>query len=186
MLFLEKSSGTHFCQFMFPKVRPVVVQLWKKLAWLHVRKAKFSRFYICRDICIDSHRCHGHHGTLTVWLCDLVDTNFIRALHPNMRSAIPIMVNSFHNTGGPRHLWWNCIKWVTCLKKKLHILHLGVAHYSFHKHTWNISICCNVSKHVSHIISSCMSEWCSCWWNASANMEAKHLGWYSCGNPQRW
>jgi hypothetical protein len=27
MLFLEKSSGTHFFQFRFPKVRPVVVQL---------------------------------------------------------------------------------------------------------------------------------------------------------------
>jgi hypothetical protein len=38
------------------------------------------------------------------------------------------------------------LKWVTCLKRKLHMLHLGVAHYSFHKHTWNISTCCNVSK----------------------------------------
>jgi hypothetical protein len=27
MLFLEKSSETHFCQFRFPKVRPVDVQL---------------------------------------------------------------------------------------------------------------------------------------------------------------
>jgi hypothetical protein len=103
MLFLEKSSGTHFCQFRFPKVRPIVVQLWKKLAWLHVWKAKFLRFYICHNICIGSHRCRGHHGTLTVWLCDVVDTNFIRALHPNMRCAIPITTHSFHNMGGPRH-----------------------------------------------------------------------------------
>jgi hypothetical protein len=109
MLFLEKSSGTHFCQFRFPKVRPVVVQLWKKLAWLHVWKAKFSRFSICHDICIGGHQCHGHHGTLMVWLYDVVDTNFIRALHLDMRCVIPIKVNSFHNTGGPRHLWWNCI-----------------------------------------------------------------------------
>jgi hypothetical protein len=29
MLFLEKSLGTHFCQFRFPKVRPAVVQLQK-------------------------------------------------------------------------------------------------------------------------------------------------------------
>jgi hypothetical protein len=27
MLFLEKSLGAHFCQFQFPKVRAVVVQL---------------------------------------------------------------------------------------------------------------------------------------------------------------
>jgi hypothetical protein len=109
MLFLEKSSGTHFCQFRFPKVRPVVVQLWKKLAWLQVWKAKFSRFYICHDICIGTHLCHDHHRTLMVWLCDLVDTDFIRALQPNMRCAIPIKVNSFHNNGGPRHLWRNFI-----------------------------------------------------------------------------
>jgi hypothetical protein len=32
MLFLEKSSGAHFCQFRFPKVRPMVVQLREKLA----------------------------------------------------------------------------------------------------------------------------------------------------------
>jgi hypothetical protein len=32
MLFLERSSGTHFCLFRFLKVRPMVVQLWKKLA----------------------------------------------------------------------------------------------------------------------------------------------------------
>jgi hypothetical protein len=34
-------------------------------------------------------------------------------------------------------------------------------------------------KHVSHIISSCMNEWCSSLWNASANMQAQHLGWYN-------
>jgi hypothetical protein len=109
MLFLENYLWTHFCQFRFLKVRPMVVQLWKKLAWLHIWKAKFSRFYICNDICIGSHRCRGHHSTITLWLCDVVDTDFIRALHPNMRCATPIKVNSFHNTGGPRLLWWNCI-----------------------------------------------------------------------------
>jgi hypothetical protein len=67
-------------------------------------EGKVSRFYICHDICIGGHRCHGHHGTLTAWLCDVVDIDFIRALHPNLRYAIPIKVNSFHNTGGPRHL----------------------------------------------------------------------------------
>jgi hypothetical protein len=36
MLFLEKSLVTHFCQFRFPKVRPLVVHLFKKLAGLHV------------------------------------------------------------------------------------------------------------------------------------------------------
>jgi hypothetical protein len=44
---------------------------------------------------IGSQRCRGHHDTLTVWLCDVVD----------MRCSIPIKVNSFHNMGGPRHLW---------------------------------------------------------------------------------
>jgi hypothetical protein len=72
-LFLEKSLGTHFCQFRFPRVRLVVLQPWKKLAWFHVWKAKFSRFHICHDICIGSSRCRGHHRTLTVWLCDVVE-----------------------------------------------------------------------------------------------------------------
>ena len=31
-------------------------------------------------------------------------------------------------------------------------------------------------KHVSCDISSWMDAWCSCLWNASANVEAKHLG----------
>jgi hypothetical protein len=75
-LFLEKSLGTHFCQFRFPKVRPIVVKPWKKkLAWLHAWKAKFSRFYICHGICIGSSRCRGHHSTLTAWLYDVIDTN---------------------------------------------------------------------------------------------------------------
>jgi hypothetical protein len=108
-LFLEKSLGTHFCQFRFPSVRPIVLWPWEKLAWFHVWKAKFSRFYICHDICIGSSRCRGHHGTLTTWLCDVVDTKFIRALHPNMRCAISITTNSFHDMGGARHLWWNYI-----------------------------------------------------------------------------
>jgi hypothetical protein len=108
-LFLEKSPGTYFCQFRFPRVRPIVQQPWKKLAWFHVWKAKFSRFYICHDICIGSSQCRGHLGTLTAWLCDVVDNNFIRALHPNMRCDIPITTISFHNMGGARHLWWNYI-----------------------------------------------------------------------------
>jgi hypothetical protein len=108
-LFLEKSLWTHFCQFWFPRVRPVVQQPWKKLAWFYVWKAKFSRFYIWHDICIGSSRCRGHLGTLTAWLCEVVDTNFIRALHPNMRCAIPITTNSFNNMGGARHLWLNYI-----------------------------------------------------------------------------
>jgi hypothetical protein len=62
----------------------------KKTSLIHVWKAKFSRFYICHDICIGSSRCRSHHRTLTAWLCDVVDTNFIRALHPNIRCAIPI------------------------------------------------------------------------------------------------
>jgi hypothetical protein len=94
MLFLEKSLGTHFCQFRFPIMRPVVVQLWKKLAWLHLWKAKFSRFYICHNICIGSHRCHGHHGTLTVWLCDVVDTDFIRAL--TLTWDVPFLSQPIH------------------------------------------------------------------------------------------
>jgi hypothetical protein len=36
MLFLEKYLGTHFYQFRFLKVRSMVVQPWKKLAWLHI------------------------------------------------------------------------------------------------------------------------------------------------------
>jgi hypothetical protein len=94
MLYLEKSLGTHFYQFRLPKVRPVVVQLWKKLAWLHIWKANFSRFYICHGICIGSHRWRGHHGTLTVWLCDVVDTKFIRALHPTW--DVPFLSTSTH------------------------------------------------------------------------------------------
>jgi hypothetical protein len=74
-----------------------------------VWKAKFSRFCICHDICIGGHLCRGHHETLTAWLCDVVDNNFIKALHPNMRCAIPIIANSFLNMGGARHLWWNYI-----------------------------------------------------------------------------
>jgi hypothetical protein len=108
-LFLEQSIGTHFYQFKFPRVRPIVLQPWKKLAWFHVRKPKFSRFYICHDIYIGSPRCHGHHGTLMVWLCDVIDTAFIKALHPNIRCANLVTTNSFRNIGGPRHLYQNCI-----------------------------------------------------------------------------
>jgi hypothetical protein len=107
--FFRKVFRDPLLLFRFPKVRPMVVQLWKNLAWLHVWKAKFSRFYICYNICIGSHRCRGHHVTLTVWLCDVVGTDFIWALHPNMRCVIPITTNSFHNMGGVRHLWWNYI-----------------------------------------------------------------------------
>jgi hypothetical protein len=49
-------------------------------------------------------RCRGHYGTLTAWLCDIVDIDFIRALHLNMRCVIPIITNSFHNTGGDKNL----------------------------------------------------------------------------------
>jgi hypothetical protein len=49
-------------------------------------------------------RCRGHYGALTVWLCDIVDIDYIRALHPNIRCVIPIITNSSHNTGGARHL----------------------------------------------------------------------------------
>ena len=28
--FLEKSLGAHFCQFRFSRVRPIILQLWKK------------------------------------------------------------------------------------------------------------------------------------------------------------
>jgi hypothetical protein len=58
-----------------------------------------------------------HHGTIMAWLCDAIDTNFIRALHPNMRCDIPITTNSFHNTVGPRHLWRNCM---ISMKQTLH------------------------------------------------------------------
>jgi hypothetical protein len=34
-------------------------------------------------------------------------------------------------------------------------------------------------RHVSQIIISCVNEWCSSLWNASTNMEAKHLGCYT-------
>ena len=34
-------------------------------------------------------------------------------------------------------------------------------------------------NHVSYNLSSWMDEWCSCLWNASANVEDKHLGCYS-------
>jgi hypothetical protein len=106
-LFLEQSSGTHFYQFRFPRLMLTILQPWKNISW-YVWKAKFSWFYICHDICIDSSRCHGHHGTLTVWLHDVIDTDFIWALYPNMRCTILITTNSFYNMGGPSHLWQNC------------------------------------------------------------------------------
>jgi hypothetical protein len=108
-LFLEKSLGTHFFQLKFLGVRPIVLQPLKNLAWFLFQKTNFSRFYICHDIWIGSFRCHGHHGTLMAWLCDVIDTDFIYALHPNMRSAIPVTTNLSRNTGGPRHPWWNCM-----------------------------------------------------------------------------
>jgi hypothetical protein len=42
----------------------------------HVWKAKFLTFYIFHDICIGSSWCHGHHGTLTAWLYDVIDYDY--------------------------------------------------------------------------------------------------------------
>ena len=51
------------------------------------------------------------------------------------------------------------LKYVTCFKSELHMLHLSVVHYSFHKTThMNINICCNVSKACSKQ-SNLMNEW---------------------------
>jgi hypothetical protein len=82
-LFLEQSLGTQFYQFRFPRLRSIVCNHEKNLSRFYVQKAKFSWFYICHDVYIGSPRCHGHHGSLTSWLCDVIDTNFIWALYPN-------------------------------------------------------------------------------------------------------
>ena len=80
------------------------------------------------------------------------------------------------------------VSWVCCIvlltmfhSSVLHMLHLSVAHYSFHKtNTHEIwQYVAMLHKHVSCNISSWMDEWCSCLWNASANVEAKHLGCYN-------
>jgi hypothetical protein len=76
-LFLEKYVGAHFLPSQVPYGESYSSAVVKKLARFLVRKTKFSRFYICHDICIGSSRCRGHHGTLTAWLCDVIDTDFI-------------------------------------------------------------------------------------------------------------
>jgi hypothetical protein len=40
----------------------------------------------------------GHHGTLTTWSCNIIDSEFIYGLHPNMICAIPNTTYSFYNT----------------------------------------------------------------------------------------
>jgi hypothetical protein len=50
-----------------------------------------------------------HHSTLMAWLCDIIDTDFIWALHSSMRCAIPITTDLFCIMDGPRHLWRNCM-----------------------------------------------------------------------------
>ena len=49
-------------------------------------------------------RCHGHQGTLTPWVSNVIDTNIIYAILPNFLCATPALPSSFQNTGGPRHL----------------------------------------------------------------------------------
>jgi hypothetical protein len=102
-LFLEKSIGPTFAN-IGSLGWGLQFYSYEKQARFQVRKAKFSRFYICHDMCIGSSRCCGCHGTTTTWFCDVVDTNFIKVVHPNMRCAIPITTNSYHKMGEARHL----------------------------------------------------------------------------------
>ena len=67
------------------------------------------------------------------------------------------------------------VSWVCCIEltnlvslREWHMLHLSVAHFTFHKrkqYTWNIQHVAMFRNHVSCDISSRMDAWCSCSWN---------------------
>ena len=53
-------------------------------------------------------QCHNHQCTLMLWVSDVIDTNIIYTVYPNFLCTTPALPSSFQNTGGPRHLRWNC------------------------------------------------------------------------------
>jgi hypothetical protein len=109
-LYLEKSPWTPFCQFRFPRVRPIVLQPWKKPSSIPCLEGKvLNALHL---------PLHLHQQSLVSWPSRYFNGVFVwcnwywlhlHYLPPNMRCVIPVITYSFHLTGGPRHLWWNCM-----------------------------------------------------------------------------
>ena len=78
------------------------------------------------------------------------------------------MLQMFHSHVS--HVSWSCCIVLTNLVSlsEWHMLHLSVAHFTFHKvqHTWNIQHVAMFRNYVSCAISSRRDAWCSCSWNA--------------------
>ena len=91
------------------------------------------------------------------------------------------MLQLFHSHVS--HVSWSCCIVLTNLVSlsEWHMLHLSVAHFTFHKGTTHMkyTTCCNVSKSCFmwyKFTNGCMMLMFMKW---SANVEAKHLGCYS-------
>ena len=88
------------------------------------------------------------------------------------------MLHLFHSHVS--HVSWSCCRVLTnhvSLKCVVYVA-LWVLHpiHFINKHTWYMTICYNVSRACFMQYELIMDEWCSCLWNASAIVEAKHLG----------